>query len=189
MDPTVTGALIAGGAALIGFAASGWQNNRTIRANLQSARDERFWDKKTELYESIIALLNAGDRAHYSVPLQPAGYQALDALRRALNEHDSAMRLYASQDVANQFGELTLLLRVLSTCSEHFQSSFVGDAARQESTLTDAMSRDLHGLKVPGIGNKVRRRIGRRLRRGRRRALQGASDVYDLVMGTWRTHD
>ena len=55
MNPTVTGALIAGGAALVGFAASAWQNSRTISASNKVAREQRLWDRKAAVYEEIFA--------------------------------------------------------------------------------------------------------------------------------------
>jgi len=56
MDPTVAGALIGGGAALIGFGASAWQNAVMLRANRQAARDQRLWEKRTALYEALIEI-------------------------------------------------------------------------------------------------------------------------------------
>jgi hypothetical protein len=45
LDPTITGALIAGGAAIIGFAASGWSTRATLRAGRDVARDQRLWQR------------------------------------------------------------------------------------------------------------------------------------------------
>jgi hypothetical protein len=57
MDPTVTGALIAGGAALIGFGGSALTSQATLRVNRKMQRDQLLWDKQTALYEAIDAVL------------------------------------------------------------------------------------------------------------------------------------
>src|SRR5258706_16245482 len=62
-----TTALIAGGFAVVGFIAAGWQNGRTIRANQQSAREQRLWDKKTALYEAISTAMKAAELTRYEI--------------------------------------------------------------------------------------------------------------------------
>jgi hypothetical protein len=56
LDPTVQGALIGGGAAVIGFAASAWNTRVTVRANRNAAHDQRVWEKRAPLYEQLLAL-------------------------------------------------------------------------------------------------------------------------------------
>ncbi len=56
MDPTIAGALIGGGFAVIGFAASAWQNSPTLRATQRAAREQRLWEKRTTLYEELLAI-------------------------------------------------------------------------------------------------------------------------------------
>jgi hypothetical protein len=45
MDPTIDGALIGGGFALVGFAASMWATALTLRANRTMASDQRLWER------------------------------------------------------------------------------------------------------------------------------------------------
>jgi hypothetical protein len=161
MNPTVLGALIAGGAALIGYGASALNTRATVRASRQTARDERFWDKKTELYEAIIAMLKAADIALYDVPLRRPNRDSLRALRRSLDERDSAIRLYASQDVAQEFLELSRSLRMLYLVADKYHDRFVNEATDQQRKLTDAMSRDLQGIRV-SRSQSLRRRLRRR---------------------------
>jgi hypothetical protein len=91
ISSTVTGALIAGGAALIGFGASAWNTRATVRANRQIARDERLWDKKTALYEALG---------------EPTGdIETIDDVRAAratVNSLTEAAWLYASGKVRHQ---------------------------------------------------------------------------------------
>src|SRR5215469_8003815 len=48
---TVVGALIAGGFAIIGGGLTALNTRATLRANRQASQDQRYWEKKTELYE------------------------------------------------------------------------------------------------------------------------------------------
>jgi hypothetical protein len=94
MNPTVTGALIAGCAALIGFAASGWQNARSIGASRRTARDQRLWEKKTSLYEEIGPVL---ERV-VDYDLDPiTGF-------RMLAKMEPLLGIYASKQVRDRFG-------------------------------------------------------------------------------------
>jgi hypothetical protein len=61
LDPTVTGVLVAGGAAIIGFGASALNTGATLRANRQAGRDERLWAKKTALYGELYAAASLVD--------------------------------------------------------------------------------------------------------------------------------
>jgi len=56
MDPTIAGALIGGGAALVGFGASAWQNRAILRANHEAARNQRLWEKRSALYEAALEI-------------------------------------------------------------------------------------------------------------------------------------
>jgi hypothetical protein len=65
LPPTVVGALIAGGAAVVGFGASALNTRASLRANRQIARDVRLWDKRSALYEEVLESLDGhlfGDR-------------------------------------------------------------------------------------------------------------------------------
>jgi hypothetical protein len=61
MDPTIAGALIGGGAALIGFGASAWQNSANLRTTQRFARDQRLWEKRTALYEALLDIVTGSD--------------------------------------------------------------------------------------------------------------------------------
>jgi hypothetical protein len=90
MDPTITGALIAGAAALIGFGASTWNTRATVEANQQAALDQRLWEKRSELYEQLMAIIR-----------RPIGeLQDLVTVLDDLKAHDAAMALYASHLVS-----------------------------------------------------------------------------------------
>ena len=54
MDPTIAGALIGGGAAVIGFVASAWQNSVNLRAARRAAIDQRLWEKRSAIYERLL---------------------------------------------------------------------------------------------------------------------------------------
>jgi hypothetical protein len=98
MDPTVTGALIGGGAALIGFGASALSNQATLRVNRKMQRDQLLWDKKTALYEAIDAALISGE-LFFSVPLEMEIRASLNESLTATDQLRPAYRLYASPDV------------------------------------------------------------------------------------------
>src|SRR5215472_10408937 len=94
MDPTITGALIAGGAALVGFGASAWQTRITVRANRRDVRDQLLWAKRTELYESLLEATEAPDLAeHLSIR------DWSPRLRTTLEPRQDAVYLYASDVV------------------------------------------------------------------------------------------
>ncbi|HKR70124.1 MAG TPA: hypothetical protein VJT16_14885 [Streptosporangiaceae bacterium] len=60
MDPAIAGTLIGGGFALIGVGASIWATSRTLKANREMAQDERLWEKRSALYEEILAIIGPG---------------------------------------------------------------------------------------------------------------------------------
>ena len=94
MNPTVTGALIAGGAALVGFAASGWQNSRTIRASNRSAREQRLWDRKAAVYEEIFARIRELEDVESAADL--------DGVIESLRGLRAGLLLYAPDPVADR---------------------------------------------------------------------------------------
>ena len=141
----MTGALIAGGAALIGFTASGWQTNRTIRANRQIARDQRLWDKKTALYEAIDAAVEFPvDEDGF--PLPEMDPEAVRSVRDALDAVKPAVRLYAGRAVSGRYltvgGSLYFLIRGST-------EPYMKDYQTSVRKLTAAMRADLLGPEVP----------------------------------------
>lgn len=64
LNPTVTGALIAGGFAVIAGALAAMNTRATMRATMRANRDEdrsqRYWEKKTALYEELYEAMDLG---------------------------------------------------------------------------------------------------------------------------------
>ena len=115
LAPTVKGALIAGGAAVIGFVASARNTRATARASRLAVQEQRLWEKRSGLYEEILVRFDqdqlAEDRrvqrglsrwdtedaelASMSVPEE-------DELR-SIFVHGARMRAYASDQVLRAF--------------------------------------------------------------------------------------
>jgi hypothetical protein len=135
MNPTVTGALIAGGAALVGFAASVWQNSRTIRASNRSAREQRLWDRKAALYEEIIGRIRELEDVESAADLEEV-IESLRGLR-------AGMLLYAPDLVADRFSKFMYDVRAqtmpLETLEERLRNVETGTA----SLLMDALRADV----------------------------------------------
>jgi hypothetical protein len=133
ISSTVTGALIAGGAALIGFGASAWNTRATVRANRQIARDERLWDKKTALYEALG---------------EPTGdIETIDDVRAAratVNSLTEAAWLYASGKVRHQMIRFVIECGAALEIGELSKPNLWG-INRVRVDLREAMRRDLYG--------------------------------------------
>ena len=95
-SPTVVGALIAGGAAMVGFGASAVTTGLTLRANRRLARDQLLWARNTELYEELAALIDSAGRSRKPQPDHAKGF--LDLLPR--------VQLYASVPVRSAYRRL-----------------------------------------------------------------------------------
>src|SRR5262245_42575545 len=93
LDPTITGALIAGGAALVGFGASAWQNAYTLRASREAAREQQLWEKRCAVYERILQVLMYPDHANMPDSDAAAPYE------KGLKEQLGELLAYASDDV------------------------------------------------------------------------------------------
>lgn len=102
LPPTVVGALIAGGAAVIGFGASAWNTRVTLRAGRQATRDQRFWEKKTALYEDLSRVLDF-DLASFTE-------DKVASLTAELAAMKSRVWLYASVDIWDHYG--SVLIRI-----------------------------------------------------------------------------
>jgi hypothetical protein len=108
IDPTIAGALIAGGAALVGFAASAWTNARNVRAHQEAAREQRKWEtdqrlreKRSALYETVLVPLMKMN------PDSPGG-RSLTDLHEIAHELEALMAqtcAYASDEVMTEFME------------------------------------------------------------------------------------
>ena len=135
MNPTVTGAVIAGGAALVGFAASGWKNSRTIRASDKVAREQRLWDRKAAVYEEIFARIRALEDVESAADLDEV-IESLRGLRAGL-------LLYAPDPVADRFSKFIYDVRApiqpLETIDERLRDVESGTA----SLLMDALRADV----------------------------------------------
>jgi hypothetical protein len=135
MNPTVTGAVIAGGAALVGFAASGWKNSRTIRASDKVAREQRLWDRKAAVYEEIFARIRALEDVESAADLDEV-IESLRGLRAGL-------LLYAPDPVADRFSKFIYDVRApiqpLETIDERLRDVEAGTA----SLLMDALRADV----------------------------------------------
>ena len=135
MNPTVTGAVIAGGAALVGFAASAWQNSRTISASDKVAREQRLWDRKAAVYEEIFARIRALEDVESAADLDEV-IESLRGLRAGL-------LLYAPDPVADRFSKFIYDVRApiqpLETIDERLRDVEAGTA----SLLMDALRADV----------------------------------------------
>ena len=112
LTATAQGALIAGGAAVIGFAASAWNTSRTVRAARTAARDQRLWEKRSALYEDLVARLFAFDA-------KEGDRQQAGEYRAALMELDTAAQIYASRQVRASFDEVNYWLGLISLGASH----------------------------------------------------------------------
>lgn len=174
MNPTVTGALIAGGAALVGFAASGWQNSRTIRASDKVAREQRLWDRKAAVYEEIFARIRALEDVESAADLDEV-IESLRGLRAGL-------LLYAPDPVADRFSKFIYEVRApiqpLETIDERLRDVEAGtagllmDALRADvqqrprtKTAANALSYRLRLLKRRFVETPLHRRRTARLER------------------------
>jgi hypothetical protein len=106
LDPTITGALIAGGAAIIGFAASGWSTRATVRAGRDVARDQRLWLKKSALYEAL-------NRVVRDLDVSKASASELEKVYAALLDLRDRADMYAGADVQLRYGILRRQIRIL----------------------------------------------------------------------------
>ena len=152
MNPTVVGALIAGGAALVGFAAAAWNTRNTLRANRQVARDQRLWDKKTELYEAVYALIANVTGASTAEELQKS--------RIDLREHQTAMHLYAATDVAVRYAEFRAAVRTAALAAPRFQAQRIERLKSVDGpaeALSRALRADLQGTPELAVGGAIRR--------------------------------
>lgn len=61
MDAAIAGALIGGGAAVIGFGASAWQSVVSQRAQRTAAVEQRLWEKRSGVYERVLDALTDRD--------------------------------------------------------------------------------------------------------------------------------
>lgn len=85
LNPTVEGALIGSGAALIAVILTTLGTFATLRANRVATRDERLWERRTALYEELIEIA-LGDPGPSSV-------------KELLIAQDSKIFAYASDSV------------------------------------------------------------------------------------------
>jgi hypothetical protein len=106
MDPTIAGALLGVGAAIVGFGASAWQTRATLRANRQAAQDQRLWEKRSTLYERMLASLPQ--------PRDVEGPWTASFLRLAdvLSEFEAQATAYASGWVLSRYSEARASLEV-----------------------------------------------------------------------------
>jgi hypothetical protein len=141
MNPTVTGALIAGAAALIGFGASALTNGATLRANRRLARDQMFWQKKTELYEVI------GSELQFDFPdlMTDSGHEAIKAFLGRLDELTSRVKLYAGEGVQDTYDRLGTALALLTEIHGGIAEWNESDVENRRLSLADAMRWDLQG--------------------------------------------
>ena len=135
MDPTVTGALIAGGAALVGFAASGWQNSMTIRASNRTSREQRLWDRKAALYEEIFARLREIEDVESEADL--------DGVIESLRGLRARMLLYAPDPVADRFSKFMADIRAKIMPLETLDDRLLDVEAGTASLLMDALRADV----------------------------------------------
>jgi hypothetical protein len=120
MDPTVTGALIAGGAALIGFGASALTNRATLRANRRMATDQRLWEKRAAIYEALAAYadsLLASDEHGWPIFAQHADLAA-DVHKLFTGEHSIPLRLYGSERIFKAYRSFDDVLTVALELSQ-----------------------------------------------------------------------
>lgn len=85
LSPTIGGALIGSGAALIAVIVTTLGTFATLRANRTAARDERLWERRTELYETLVEV---------AVSDRPIGM-----IKELLAANDSKVFAYASDSV------------------------------------------------------------------------------------------
>jgi hypothetical protein len=55
LKPTVTGALITSGFAVVGCGASAVTTAATLRTSRTAAQDQRLWEKRASFYEELVA--------------------------------------------------------------------------------------------------------------------------------------
>jgi len=116
LDSTVTGALVAGGFAVVGFSASALTTTSTLRANRNAARDQRLWEKREPLYEQLVgAAMSVQDSANAgrassarksSDLLLPPGLLSKNAVYdpsavQVLRDRGPQVYAYASRDVSH----------------------------------------------------------------------------------------
>jgi hypothetical protein len=156
LDPTVTGALIAGGAALIGFGASALSNQATLRVNRKMQRDQLLWDKKTALYEAIDAALISGD-LHVPAPLPSEIRAKLNESLTATDQLRPAYRLYASPDVRREVTNYRNVIRDLLSADERYDPS-VMISYRLIRGVHEAMRDDVQGNESQELSSRLAKR-------------------------------
>ena len=154
MSGSVSGvvtALIAGGFAVVGFGASSWQNSRTIRANRIMAQEQRIWDRKAALYESIYAQVAALDALE-----GPASADGLRQIWNALGLLRPAVMLYGTDRVSAACASLSRGLRMAVSALEEREADpeafdrkslalpdFMRHVREPSDVLRDAMREDI----------------------------------------------
>jgi hypothetical protein len=153
LPPTVVGALIAGGAALVGFGASTWNTRLQLRSNRRQVRDQLLWEKKTELYEATIEA--TGPDTPFYPPLTAQDVDTLQARRSRLGGLELGTRLYASAGVTQRFYDYQQALTQLSACADKFQTQFAEEEYRSRLRLVGALRFDVQGMENPLVRERI----------------------------------
>jgi hypothetical protein len=176
MDPTIAGALIAGGAAVIGFGASAWQNASTVRSSRQAARDQRLWEKKSALYET---LLDVAMHTRTSEDI-PQVQEDVAALSRQMSQ----VWAYASNEVLGRFLKT---LDTAKTLRAVVRLNADPDQAKRALDASQALDPSVTGLNLDV--NLPLRDLNLRieaLRDAMRREMQEQPTILPTTTYTWR---
>jgi len=156
LPPTVVGALIAGGAALIGFGASAWNTSRTVRASRAAVRDQRLWEKRSAVYEDIAA-------AMFILTSNREDPERVDKFDRDLTGLVVAVQMYASEQVRDDFNELlgwVQRIRTEKDLDDPSRDMFTSQLSRTYETIRGEVQGDPPPLNLRLIRRRVRARLG-----------------------------
>jgi hypothetical protein len=155
LPPTVVGALIAGGAAVIGFGASALTNTATLRSNRRQARDQLLWEKKTELYDAMFKAATE-ERSSWDTLTE----QDIDTIMKRLSrliELESGAWLYASAGVMQRLYDYEGALGRLSRCDDRPPKQYVLDEYVGRRRLVGALRHDVQGMENPLLRERIHR--------------------------------
>jgi hypothetical protein len=146
MDPTIAGALIGGGAAVLGFGASAWQNAVSLRASQRAAVEQRLWEKRSAIYEQLLEVAQTADIPVDGVP---------EALVSSLRKFEASILGYASDQVHRAFGRTLILLQGVPPEHDEVAINLRGICV---SALTSTIRAELQRVPDPGVLGRMHRR-------------------------------
>src|SRR5215469_8831708 len=137
----VTGALIAGGFAIIGGGLTALNTRATLRVNQQESREQRLWEKKTALYEDLYTASHQLDEdlkriMHLEGP-PTDNHDDVRRLQALMDELLPRTTLYAANNVVAALADLRALLLILDRGLTDMETWLDGGSRRPDQAAKD----------------------------------------------------